>query len=97
MHIKGKIHFQKKVYVRRKECYGKCATWGNEFLIAISLVTFRNFDVFAETVLHELLHLGLTTVSLMSKSDISDAHQHKIIGSVMRTLMRGIKKYRVKE
>lgn len=90
----GRIHFQKKVFMKRKECYGKCATWKNRFLIAVSYITFRDFPIFAETVLHELLHLGLVVVASMSNSYINDGHQHKIIASAMPTLMRGIKKYR---
>lgn len=97
MDITGRIRFQKRVQVRRKECYGKCATWGNHFLIAISRVTFCDFSLFAETILHEILHMGLGLIASMSNSDISETNQHKIMQPALRTIMKGIKKYRVKE
>lgn len=94
MDIIGRIHFQNKVFVNKQECYGVVKADGNKFKILIAKCAGGGFDLFAETLLHELLHLWVFILMALTDINVSEKRQHKIIGTIMPKAIKGIKKYR---
>lgn len=89
--LKGYIKFQNRVRIKSQECYGVTRANGNKWSIRISRESAKDFYLFAETVFHELLHLGFYIVMACSKRQWSETAQHRIISKVSRLINKEIK------
>ena len=83
MDIIGRIHFQNKVIVEKQECYGVVKATGNRFRILIAKCAGKSYEQFAETLLHEFIHLWIFILTAMTDTQISEARQHKMIKKIM--------------
>jgi hypothetical protein len=90
--LKGYIKFQNRVKVKSQECYGVTRASGTKWSIRISRESSRDIYLFAETVFHELLHLGFYIVMACSKRQWSETAQHRIISKISRLINKEIKR-----
>jgi hypothetical protein len=93
MKIKGVIKFQKRVFVGEDECFGVTRANGDHFDIRISEQTSQNLDLYAETVIHELLHLAFNIVAASVKVHIPEKQQHRIINKVVPNTVSSLRRY----
>jgi len=91
--IKGVIKFQKKVIVSKQECYGCCRGDGDQFDIRISQDATENFKIFAETLLHELIHLWMFIIMATIKINITEKEQHIIMKKAVKNALGALQKY----
>ena len=75
----------------RDECYGTTEVNGRRFMIRISTKLANNTDDFADTLLHELLHLFFFVLSGLLKLKISNKVEHQIIERTTKFVMRQVK------
>lgn len=75
--------FQKTVTVNGQPCYGVVKANENKFKILIAKCAGASYEQFAETLLHELIHLWIFILMALTDTQISEAKQHKIIKKVM--------------
>jgi hypothetical protein len=92
MNIYGSIKFQNKIQVKKRACLGKCEAWNNRFRIVIAKSAGQTFSIFAETMLHELLHLWVFILMALTNINLSERRQHKIIEKIMPTAIKEIEK-----
>ena|SRR5271157_916869 len=92
--IYGKIMFQNTVTVHGKPCYGVVKANNNKFKILIAKCAGESFEQFAETVLHELLHLWVFILVALTDTRISEAKQHKMIKKIMPVALRELEIHR---
>lgn len=93
MKLKGYIKFQKKVTVKGDECYGCARGNKDKFSIRISKDATENYDIFAETVFHELLHLGHFVIMACTNQVWSEWQQHQMLDKIMPVVLREIRKH----
>ena len=89
----GEIKFQKKVIANKKECYGTCRASGDRFRVAISGAAFKSGSLLLETILHELLHLWFYIVTAITKKELSERIQHRVIYKVTAEALIALAKY----
>ena len=95
--LKGVIKFQKKVIVGKKECYGCCRGDGDRFDIRISQDAADNFEIFSETLIHELIHLWIFILMATVRINITEREQHKIMDKAVKSILRSLKPYYKRE
>lgn len=84
MDLVGSIGVRKRVRVKNEECYGTCCVFKkNTFTIKISETAFDDPVLFAETLLHELLHLWLFIVMKRCNTKMSEQYQHTIVNKII--------------
>ena len=97
MKLTGYIKFQKKVFVGKQECYGSTYGWRNTFGIRISEDASETFSLYAETILHELLHLWVFILAASIGIPLTEKKQHKFIELIVPKVIRGLRKTYKKE
>lgn len=93
MNIRGFIKSQKKIVIDDDECYGCTYAYRNRFSIRIAQETGKDFYLFSDTVLHELMHLWIFILSACRNITITDRQAHKIINKTMPIALKMIRKY----
>lgn len=85
MNIKllGSIQSRKRLNYNKQECYGITKVNKNKFNILISELAFKNGYLFAETMLHELLHLWFFIIATAFGKEISESEQHAILEPIV--------------
>jgi hypothetical protein len=91
--IQGEIKFQNKVVINKRECFGRCKVSTDHFQIAISKAAGESLSIFAEVLLHELLHLWLFVIEALTKKRLSDRQHHRIINQIIPTAVKVFEKY----
>ena len=87
MTFKGIIKFQRKVVADKRECYGCVYVNDDKFRVLIAQCAGESFDKFAETIFHELLHLGCFVIAAVTGASTSERKQHELINVVMPRLL----------
>lgn len=93
MNIRGFIKSQKKIIIDNDECYGCTYAYRNRFSIRIAEETGKDFYLFADTVLHELIHLWIFILSACTNVKITDNQSHRIINKVMPRALKMVREY----
>ena len=96
MDIIGRIRFQHRVFVDRQECYGAVRVDDNKFKILIAKCAGKTSDVFAETLLHEFIHLWLFIFVTITNIRVSERKHHRIIDKIMPVALRELRRYQKK-
>ena len=94
MKLKGYIKFQNKVKVKNQESYGLTEAIGDHFRILISRESSKDFYLFSETILHELIHLGYFVIMACSTTtNLSERSQHAMINKIMPVMIAQLRKH----
>lgn len=93
MKLNGYIKFQNQVKVGKQECYGCTRANKQNWSVRISKDAMENYHIFAETIIHELIHLGYFVIMASTKQNWSEAVQHRMLGKIMPVVLRQLKKY----
>jgi hypothetical protein len=93
MKLTGYIKFQNKVIVDGQECYGCTRADKQTWDIRISKDALENYNIFTETIMHELLHLGYFVIMASTKQDWSERQQHAMLNKIMPVVMKEFRKH----
>src|SRR5690349_4260308 len=76
MNVNGTIVIRRRVRYRNRECYGITTAKGTQFQIRIAESVYYRPLLFAETLLHELMHLWLFILSGRDKQYLISQRKH---------------------
>jgi hypothetical protein len=97
MDIIGRVRFQKTVTVGGQPCYGAVRADDNRFKILIAKCAGESFEQFAETLLHEFVHLVYFILIALTDFNVSERAQHKTIEKIMIVFLRDLVRQRRKK
>lgn len=93
MNLVGSISTRKRVRADNQECYGTCNAYKRTFTIRIAESAFDDPIMFADTLLHELIHLWLFIVMTRCNTQMSDRGHHTIIDMLVPKAVLKLKKF----
>ena len=88
----GKIEIIDRVRCEGDECWGKCVVEGNRFTINIARKATNDPILYADTMLHELLHLWLFMLEGSNKKfGMSQRKHHALMKIVIPVALNVLK------
>ena len=89
----GVISIRKRVRSRNEECYGSTkVNLNNSFHIRIAESVFKDRYVFADVMLHELMHVWLSFLQDHSFKEVTGYNHHEIIEPLVKKSVAKLKK-----
>lgn len=88
--LQGIIRSVPRLKYGKQECYGLMQGLKNKFVIKISDEAVEEGQVFADTMLHELLHLYFWILKARGVKGLSDPAQHEILEEVLPIVLSRI-------
>lgn len=92
--LNGSFKIVKRVRSKNRECYGLTRVFKNRFKIYITEKVAHGIYDFAETSLHEILHLWFFIVGGRINGNVSERKQHIVIEKVIPVIFREVYKLR---
>lgn len=89
----GVISVRKRVRIKNGECYGSTkVNLNNSFHIRIAESAFKDRYIFADVMLHELMHLWLSFLQDHSFEEVTENNHHQVIEPLVKKSIRSLKK-----
>lgn len=88
MKLKGAIELVDRVRVKGQACWGVTQAHGQTFRIRVARSAIHNGAMFAETLLHEMLHLWIFIVCSAMGKQTSARRHHEIIDAIVPKAIR---------